>query len=66
MPCRPGARTGRWAVTALTERLRDIRDRVLGSRGSDGRDAKLERAEKKAVAEAQRREYQRQNVRHRK
>ena len=53
-------------MTALTERLRDIRDRVLGSRGSDGRDAKLERAEKKAVAEAQRREYQRQNVRHRK
>ena len=49
-------------MSAFTEGLRSIKDRVLPSTSPDKRAAKLERTRKKAVAEAQRREYQRQDM----
>jgi hypothetical protein len=52
-------------VGALRERLRRFKDRVPDQRRVDG-GSKLARAQKNAAAEALRREYQRQDVRHRK
>ncbi len=53
-------------MSAIADRLRSIKDRVLPSRSSDNSAAKLERARKKAAAEAQRREHQRRSNVHRK
>ena len=46
----------------LTDRLTSIKDRLLPSSGADKSEAKLERARKKAAAEAQRREHQREDM----
>jgi hypothetical protein len=48
-------------MSAIADRLRSIKDRVLPSSSADKSAAKLERARKKAAAEAQRREHQRQD-----
>jgi hypothetical protein len=45
----------------MTERLRGLKDRFT-RRGSHRRAARLERAQKKARAEALRREYQREDM----
>jgi hypothetical protein len=49
-------------MSAISERLKGIKNRVLGSSSADRTEAKHERAQKKAAAEAQRREYQRQDM----
>jgi hypothetical protein len=49
-------------MSAITDQLRSIKDRVLPSSSADKNEAKLERARKKAAAEAQRREYQRDDM----
>ena len=49
-------------MNAISERLRSIKDRVLGSSNADRSEAKLQRAQKKAAAEAQRRQHQREDM----
>ena len=49
-------------MSTITDRLRSIKDRVLPSSSADKGAAKVERARKKAAAEAQRREHQRQDM----
>jgi hypothetical protein len=49
-------------VSAIANGLKSIKERVLPSSSADKRDAKLERARKKAAAEAQRREHQREDM----
>ena len=41
-------------MSAVTDRLKRIKDRVLRPGNADDREAKLQRARKKAAAEAQR------------
>jgi hypothetical protein len=49
-------------MSAVTDRLKSIKDRVLRPGSADDREAKLQRARKKAAAEAQRREHQREDM----
>jgi hypothetical protein len=53
-------------MSAIADGLKSIKDRVLPSSSPDKRNAKAERARKKAAAEAQRREHQRHSKIHRK
>jgi hypothetical protein len=53
-------------VSAIADRLKSIKDRMLRPGNADKREAKLQRARKKAAAEAQRREHQRYSKSHRK
>jgi hypothetical protein len=53
-------------VSAISERLRSIKDRVLPSSSADKSEAKPERRRKKAAAEAARREHQLYDPDHRK
>ena len=49
-------------MSALTDRLKSVKDRVLRPSSADEREAKLQRARTKAAAEAQRREHQRDDM----
>ena len=49
-------------MRAITDGLRRVKDRRRRLNDADGREAKLERARKKAAAEAQRREHQREDM----
>lgn len=49
-------------MSAITDRLKSVKARVLRPSSADKRDAKLQRARKKAAAEAQRREHQREDM----
>jgi hypothetical protein len=49
-------------MSAITNQLRSIKERVLRSSSTDKSEVKLERARKKAAAEAQRREHQREDM----
>jgi hypothetical protein len=49
-------------MSAINERLKRIKNRMLGSSNADRIEAKRERAQKKTAAEAQRREHQRQDM----
>jgi len=48
-------------MSALTNRLRSVKDRLFGAT-TPGDPAKLQRARKKAAAEAQRRKHQREDM----
>ena len=48
-------------MSAITNRLKTVKDHLFGPTGPGGRDARLQRARKKAAAEAQRREHQRED-----
>jgi hypothetical protein len=49
-------------MSAIADRLRSVKYRVLPSSSADKSEAKLEHARKKAAAETQRREHQRQDM----
>ena len=49
-------------MRSITDRLTSINDRLLPSSSADKREGKLERARKRAAAEAQRREHQREDM----
>jgi hypothetical protein len=53
-------------VSAIANRIRGIKERVLPLSTADKSEAKLERRRKKAAAEAQRREHQLHDPIHRK
>lgn len=46
----------------IADRLKSIKDRVLPSGSADNSAAKVDRARKRAAAEAQRREHQREDM----
>jgi hypothetical protein len=58
--------TRRSTVSAIANRIRGTKERVLPLSTADKSEAKLERRRKKAAAEAQRREHQLHDPIHRK